>query len=74
MTWLQVGPKVFEDLPIRYFRMGQKTRRYLAKHILDYLDAEGQWQRKAHLVVGLLTVPCTTDTLAAFLLLKGAES
>ena len=41
MEWLQVGPKVFELLPIKYIRMVPKTRRYLAKHVLDYLDGEG---------------------------------
>ena len=43
MEWLQIGPKVFEFLPIRCIRLGPKTRRYLAKHVLEFLDGEGNY-------------------------------
>ena len=39
MEWLQIGPKVFDLLPIRCVRLGPKTRRYLAKHVLEFLEA-----------------------------------
>ena len=40
MEWLQIGPKVFDLLDIPCIRLGKKTRRYLAKHVLEFMDAQ----------------------------------
>ncbi len=40
MEWLQIGHKVFDLLDIPCIRLGKRTRRYLAKHVLEFLDAQ----------------------------------
>jgi hypothetical protein len=36
--WLQVSTRTVARLPIRSTRIGHRTRRYLAKHVLEYLE------------------------------------
>ena len=43
MAWLQIGPKVFERLPIKFVPLGPHTRRYLTQHVIEYLDGEAHY-------------------------------
>lgn len=36
--WLDVHPKTVRTLGIRTVRLGHSTVRYLAKHVLEYLE------------------------------------
>jgi hypothetical protein len=38
--WLQVSKRSAEDLHIPCFYLGTRTRRYLAKHVLEYIEAK----------------------------------
>jgi hypothetical protein len=36
--WLQIGERSAEDLHLPCFYLGTRTRRYLAKHVLEYIE------------------------------------
>lgn len=38
--WLDVSVRTIERLPIKRIPVGERTRRYLAKHVLEYLDTK----------------------------------
>jgi hypothetical protein len=38
--WLVVSPKTVRTLGIKTVRLGHSTVRYLAKHVLEYMDAK----------------------------------
>ena len=38
--WLSVHPKTVRTLGIKTVRLGHSTVRYLAKHVLEYMDAK----------------------------------
>jgi hypothetical protein len=38
--WLIVSPRTVERLPIKRVAVGERTRRYLAKHVLEYLEGK----------------------------------
>jgi len=37
--WLQVSTKTLATLPIRSKKLGHRTRRYVARDVLEYLSA-----------------------------------
>jgi hypothetical protein len=37
-AWLDVHPKTVRALPIKTVRLGHSTVRYLAKHVLEYME------------------------------------
>lgn len=37
-AWLQISTKTLEQLPIKYAKIGYRTKRYLARHVLEYLE------------------------------------
>ncbi len=39
-AWLDVHPKTVRGLGIRTVRLGHSTVRYLAKHVLEYMEAK----------------------------------
>ena len=39
-VWLDVHPKTVRALGIKTVRLGHSTVRFLAKHVLEYLDAK----------------------------------
>ena len=39
-VWLDVHPKTVRALGIRTVRLGHSTVRYLAKHVLEYMEAK----------------------------------
>jgi hypothetical protein len=40
--WLQVSPRTIERLGIPCATLGHRTRRYLARHVLEYLEGRTQ--------------------------------
>jgi hypothetical protein len=38
--WLVVSVRTVERLPIKRIPVGERTRRYLAKHVLEYLESK----------------------------------
>ena len=38
--WLDVDPKTVRNLGIKTVRIGHSTVRYLAKHVLEYMEAK----------------------------------
>lgn len=39
-AWLDVHPKTVRGLAIKTVRIGHSTVRYLAKHVLEYMEAK----------------------------------
>ena len=39
-AWLDVHPKTVRNLGIKTVRLGHSTVRYLAKHVLEYMEAK----------------------------------
>jgi hypothetical protein len=44
--WLQVSTKTLATLPIRSKKLGHRTRRYLARDVLDYLGDPSPIRRR----------------------------
>jgi hypothetical protein len=38
--WLDISKRTAESLHLKCFYLGTRTRRYLAKHILEYIEAK----------------------------------
>lgn len=38
--WLDTSVRTIERLPIKRIPVGERTRRYLAKHVLEYLESK----------------------------------
>jgi transcriptional antiterminator len=38
--WLDVSPRTVERYPIKRITLSSSTRRYLAKHVLEYLESK----------------------------------
>lgn len=36
--WLVVSPKTVRGLPIKVVKLGHSTVRYLAKHVMEYME------------------------------------
>jgi hypothetical protein len=39
-VWLDVHPRTVRGLGIKTIRLGHSTVRYLAKHVLEYMEAK----------------------------------
>ena len=37
-AWLQISTKTLESLAIKSAKIGHRTRRYLARHVIEYLE------------------------------------